>query len=185
VGVLLVVAGPSGAGKGTLVQKLRERTPELWLSLSATTREPRPGEVDGRDYVFLDRAEFERRRAANGFLESFDVFEDLYGTPRGPVEERLARGEDVILEIDVQGALAVRETFPDAVLVFIRPPSREEQRRRLQARGGDDPEEIELRLAAADAEEARAPEFDEVIVNEDIDTATDQLQEVLRRHRGR
>jgi guanylate kinase len=147
--------------------------------VSATTRKPRPGEVDGRDYVFLDRHEFERVRDEGGFLESFEVFGDLYGTPRGPVEERLRRGDDVILEIDVQGALAIGQAFPEAVLVFVRPPSREEQRRRLLDRGRDDPDEIERRLEAAAAEEALAPEFDHVIVNDDVEAATDRLQAVL------
>ena len=159
--------------------------PALWLSVSATTRDPRPGEVDGREYVFLERAEFERIRAEGGFLESFEVFGDLYGTPRAPVEAQLRRGEDVILEIDVQGALAVRDVFPDAVLVFIRPPSREEQRRRLLARGGDDRAEVERRLEAAATEERQAPAFDHVIVNDDLAPATDALQAALEAARTR
>jgi guanylate kinase len=162
------------------VRGLREREPGLWLSTSATTREPRPGEVNGRNYRFLSRAEFEREREAGGFLEWFEVFGDLYGTPRAPVEEHLRAGHDVVLEIDVQGALAVREVSPDAVLVFVRAPSREEQRRRLLTRGQDDPDEIERRLAGAAAEEARAGEFDHVIVNEDVDRATDELEAILR-----
>jgi guanylate kinase len=114
-----VLAGPSGVGKGTIVHKLLERDPHLWLSVSATTRSRRDGEVDGTDYVFLDRDEFERIRDEGGFLEWFDVYGDLYGTPRDPVEEHLAAGDDVLLEVDVQGALAVREKYPDAVLVFV------------------------------------------------------------------
>jgi guanylate kinase len=173
------VAGPSGAGKGTLVRGLREREPDLWLSRSMTTREARPDEVDGRDYDFVTRDEFARVRDEGGFLEWFEVFGDWYGTPRAPVEEHLGAGGSVVLEIDVQGALAVRAAFPDAVLVFVRPPSRAEQRRRLVARGRDDRAEIERRLDAAADEEARAREFDHVVVNDDADRATDQLQGIL------
>jgi guanylate kinase len=165
------------------VRRLLEREPGLWLSVSAATRAPREGEVDGRDYRFLTRSEFERLRAQGGFLESFDVYGDLKGTPRGPVEEHLAAGDDVLLEVDVQGAMAVREAFPDAVLVFVRPPSREVQRERLLGRGQDDPEAVERRLAAAEAEEALAERFDEIVVNDDADRAAAQVAAILERHR--
>jgi guanylate kinase len=184
LGVLLVVAGPSGVGKGTIVRKLLERDPRLWLSVSATTRPRREGEVDGRDYLFLDRREFERKRDGGEFLEWFDVYGDLYGTPRTPVEEHLAGGADVVLEIDVQGALAVKQAFPDAVLVFVRAPSREEQRRRLLERGRDDPAVVEQRLARADAEEAEADRFDHVVVNEAADRAAAEVAAILAGHRG-
>jgi guanylate kinase len=170
-------------GKGTIVRRLLARDPRLWFSVSATTRPRRADEVEGRDYLFLDRDEFERLRDAGGFLEWFDVYGDLKGTPRAPVEEHLAAGDDVLLEVDVQGALAVREAFPDAVLVFIRVPSRDEQRRRLLERGEDDPEAIERRLARADAEEALADRFDAVVVNDDPDRAADQVAAILRAHR--
>lgn len=171
-------------GKGTIVRRLLEREPKLWLSVSATTRPPRPGEVDGRDYRFLDRDEFERLRDEGGFLESFDVYGDLKGTPRGPVEEHLAAGRDVLLEVDVQGAMAIRNAFPDAVLVFIRAPSRDVQRQRLEGRGQDDPEAVERRLAQAGAEERLAERFDVVIVNDDMDRAVDEVAAILeeRRH---
>jgi guanylate kinase len=170
-------------GKGTIVRRLLELDPSLWLSVSATTRAPRPGEDDGRDYRFLTRAEFERLRDGGGFLESFDVYGDLKGTPRAPVEEHLAAGRDVLLEIDVQGALAVREAFPEAVLVFVRPPSREVQRERLLGRGQDDPEAVERRLAAAEAEEALADRFDHVLVNDDAGRAAEELAAILETHR--
>jgi guanylate kinase len=180
-----VIVGPSGVGKGTVVRKLLERDPSIWLSVSVTTRAPRPGEVDGVDYRFVDRDEFLAIRDAGGFLEWFDVFGELKGTPRAPVEEHLAAGQDVLLEIDVQGALAVREAFPDAaLLVFVRPPSREEQRRRLVERGVDDPAEIERRLAGAAAEEAYAGEFDAVVVNDDVDTAVDEVAGILMSRRS-
>ena len=170
-------------GKGTIVRRLLEREPDLWISVSATTRAPRAGEIDGRDYRFLDRAEFERLRGEGGFLESFDVYGDLKGTPRAPVEEQLAAGRDVLLEVDVQGALAVREAFPEAVLVFVRAPSREVQRERLEGRGQDDPAAVERRLAQAAAEEAFADRFDAVIVNDDADRAVDEVAAILERRR--
>ena len=178
-----MLAGPSGVGKGTIVHELLERDPHLWLSVSATTRSRRDGEVDGKDYVFLDRHEFERIRDEGGFLEWFDVYGDLYGTPRGPVEEHLAAGDDVLLEVDVQGALAVREKYSDAVLVFVKAPSREEQRRRLLERGQDDPEAIERRLAQAEEEEQAAARFDAVVVNDDADRAAREVAAILGVHR--
>ncbi len=182
--MLIVVSGPSGAGKGTIVQGLLRADPSLWLSVSATTRAKRPGEVDGRDYRFLTVDQFRELVAAGGFIEWFEVYGDLKGTPRGPVEERLAQGEDVVLEIDTQGALAIRERYPDAVLVFIRPPSRDVQRRRMLERGGDDPAAVERRLARAAEEEAEAVRsFDHIIVNDEVDRAVAELAAILRRRR--
>jgi guanylate kinase len=178
-----VLAGPSGVGKGTIVRKLLELEPRLWFSVSATTRSRREGETDGKDYLFLDRREFERIRDEGGFLEWFDVYGDLKGTPRGPVDEHLAAGDDVLLEVDVQGALAVREKYPDAVLVFVRAPSREEQRRRLLERGQDDPEAIERRLARAEEEERGADRFDAVVVNDDADRAAREVAAILEAQR--
>lgn len=149
------------------------------MSLSATTRPARPGEQDGVDYVFLDRATFEKWQENGEFVESFEVFGHFYGTPKRPMEDHLAAGDDVLLEIDVQGAMAVRRTFPDAVLVFLRPPSREVQRERLLARAGDPLDTIERRLAKADAEEAMAGEFDLVVVNDDLDAAVAQVAAIL------
>lgn len=174
-----MVAGPSGAGKGTVVRELLARDPRLWLSVSATTRARRPGEVEGRDYTFVSREEFERLRDGDGFLEWFDVYGDLKGTPRAPVAEHLAAGDDVLLELDVNGAMAVREQFPDAVLVFVRPPSREAQRQRLVERGHDEPGAVERRLDEADAEEAQAWRFDAVVVNDDVGRAVDQVAAIL------
>jgi guanylate kinase len=177
--VLLVLAGPSGVGKGTIVRRLREQFPRLWESVSYTTRPPRVGETDGVEYCFVSRAEFEALRDADGFLEWFEVFGELKGTPRGPVEERLAGGVDVLLEIDVQGALKIRDQFPEAVLVFVKPPSAEELRRRLVSRGTESPADLDRRLAAAAAEEAQAPEFDVVVVNDDLERVVAEVAGIL------
>jgi guanylate kinase len=183
-GVLLVIAGPSGAGKGTIVQRLKEREPALRWSVSWTTRASREGEVDGVDYHFTTREDFERLRDADGFLEWFDVYGDLKGTPEAPVREYLASGHDVLLEVDVKGALAVRRKYPEAVLVFVRPPSREVQRARLVSRGQDTPEQIERRLAAAAAEEQEADRFDFIVENDDVDRAVAEVAAILVRRRA-
>jgi guanylate kinase len=177
--VLLVVAGPSGVGKGTIVRRLREHFPALWESVSYTTRPRRPAEVEGVDYSFVTREAFETLRDAGGFLEWFEVFGDLKGTPRGPVEEHLAAGDDVLLEIDVQGALKVREQFPEAVLVFVRPPTLADLRARLEGRGTETAAELAHRLAEAERELARAPEFDHVVVNDDLERVVAEVAGIL------
>jgi len=184
-GTLLGLAGTSGAGKGTVGARLRTAVPGLGWSVSWTTRARRPGEVEGLDYHYVTRAEFEALRDAGGFLEWFEVYGDLKGTPRQFVVDTLAAGHDVLLELDVHGALAVREAIPDALLVFVRAPSAEEQRRRNEARGADDPEAVERRLARAEAEEHIAREqFDAVIVNDDLGRATAELAAILEARRS-
>lgn len=184
-GVLLVLAGTSGAGKGAVGQRLRDREPDLRWSVSWTTRAPREGEVDGVDYHFVTREQFERLREEGGFLEWFEVYGDLKGTPKRFVLDELAAGHDVLLEVDVQGALKVREEIPDAVLVFVQAPSREEQRRRLAARGTESPEELERRLARAEAEERIAAErFDAVVVNHDVEQAAGEVAAILAARRA-
>lgn len=177
--MLLVLAGPSGVGKGAIVRSLRTRVPTIWVSVSCTTRSPRPGEVEGVDYHFVTPARFREMCDAGGFLEWFEVFGELKGTPRGPVEERLAAGVDVLLEIDVQGALRVKREFPEAVLVFVKPPSPAELRRRLVGRGTESPADLDARLAAAAEEEARAGEFDVVVVNDDLERVVAEVAGIL------
>lgn len=183
--MLLVLAGPSGVGKGTVGRALLDHDPRLVWSVSATTRAPRPGEVDGVDYHFLSREAFEALRDSGGFLEWFEVYGQLKGTPIAPVLERLAAGDDVLLEVDVQGALAVKQRIPDALLVFLRAPDRSVQEARLRERGSDDPDQIERRLATAAAEEARAGRFDAVVVNDTVDQAVADIAAILTTRRRR
>jgi guanylate kinase len=182
--VLVVIAGPSGVGKGTVIRELVARDPRLWLSVSATTRAPRPGEENGREYWFLDHDEFASREAAGGFVEAFGVYGSRYGTPRQPLEAQVAAGRDVVLEVDVQGALAIRAQYPDALLVFVRPPSREVQRDRLLARDPDaDRAALERRLDEAEAEEREAEDFDAVVVNDDLSRAVAEVAAILQARR--
>lgn len=165
---LVVVSGPSGVGKSTVVARALELDPRIWLSVSATTRAPRSGEQDGREYFFVDDAEFDRLVATDGLLEWAAFAGHRYGTPSAPVRERLARGVPVLLEIEVQGARQVRERVPGALLVFLEPPSWEVLEARLGGRGTESPEAVARRLAAAREELAAAPEFDRVLVNADV-----------------
>jgi guanylate kinase len=182
-GILLVLAGPSGVGKGTIGKALLARDSALTWSVSATTRAPRAGEQDGVDYRFLTEDEFAALRDAGGFLEWFDVYGQLKGTPREPVEQALAEGRDVLMEVDVQGAMAVREQIPDALLVFVRAPSREAQEERLAGRDSDDPEQLARRIAQAEAEERQADHFDATVVNEDVDAAVNEVAAILAARR--
>ena len=175
-----MITGPSGVGKGTLIRRLRDDVPGIDLSVSATTRAPRAGEREGEDYHFMDPAEFERRVAAGDFLEHADYASHRYGTLRSEVEPRLARGESVVLEIELQGARQVRRTMPDAVQVFIAPPSPEALRERLEGRGTDSPEQIASRLEVANGELAARDEFPQVIVNDDVDRAAAELASLVR-----
>ncbi|QAY71902.1 guanylate kinase [Xylanimonas protaetiae] len=173
---LTVLAGPTAVGKGTVSADVRDRYPEVWLSVSATTRAPRPGEVDGVHYLFVSPEEFDRMVAEGQMLEWALVHgRNRYGTPRGPVEEHLAAGVPTLLEIDLQGARQVRESMPEAQFVFLAPPSWEELERRLVGRGTEDAEERERRLATARVELAAEAEFDVTIVNDEVRHATDRL----------
>jgi guanylate kinase len=172
-----VITGPSGAGKGTVVDALAERLP-FHFSVSATTRRPRPGEQEGVDYRFVERPEFERMEAAGEFLETALYNGELYGTPRVPVEEHLARGEHVVLEIEVNGAMQVKSAYPEAVTIFVTAPSEAELRRRLEGRG-DQEEDIRRRLAIARAELDLAHLFDHIVVNDQVDRAVEEILRIL------
>ncbi|MBA2522834.1 MAG: guanylate kinase [Solirubrobacterales bacterium] len=181
---VFVITGPSGVGKGTLIKALGARIPELELSTSATTRRPRAGERDGVEYHFLSAEEFARRVAAGEFLEHATYSGNSYGTLRSEVEERTARGAPVLLEIEVQGARQVRESMPEAVQIFIAPPSAADLRRRLQGRGTDASEVIEARLRVAVEELAARREFPHTVVNDDVAVAADELAELVRGKAG-
>jgi guanylate kinase len=179
-GRLFVITGPSGVGKGTLIRNLLERVPDLELSVSATTRPPRPGERDGIDYHFLSEGQFERMAQAGELLEHATYSGRRYGTPRAEVEPRLRDGRNVVLEIEVQGARQVRESMPEAVQVFIAPPSPEALRERLEGRATDPPDEIERRLGVAEEELRARGEFGYVVVNDDLERATEDLVRLVR-----
>ena len=176
---VFVITGPSGVGKGPLIRGLLERVPELELSISATTREPRPGERDGVDYHFLTEEEFARRVAAGDFLEHASYSGNRYGTLRSDVERVTRSGHPVVLEIEVQGARQVRQTMPDAVAVFIAPPSSEALRARLVGRGTDTQEQVEARMRTAQRELEAQPEFGHVVVNDRLEQATDELVAIV------
>lgn len=176
---LFVIAAPSGAGKTTLVHAITKRNPGLRFSISYTTRRQRRTEVDGRDYIFVGKDEFERLRSEGALLESAEVFDNFYGTSREQVDKHLAAGHHVILEIDWQGARQVREAKPDCITIFILPPSRDELERRLRSRGTDTDEVIARRLRDALSDMSHWDEFDYVIFNDDLDQAVADLEAVL------
>lgn len=186
-GVLLVVSGPSGVGKGAVIGELLRRYPEVRKSVSCTTRRPRPGEVEGEDYYFVTPADFQNLREADGLLEWAVVHQDLqYGTPRRPVEEALARGEDIILEIDYQGARSVRQLMGErAALVFVAPPRWETLVSRLRGRSTEDEEATHKRLASAIHELAHVELFEYLIINDDLTTAVAELAAILSAERLR
>lgn len=178
-GILIIVSGFSGAGKGTLVKKLIEKYDGYALSISATTRQPRPGEEDGREYFFLQKEQFERKIAENGLIEYACYCDNYYGTPREYVEQQLEDGKDVILEIEIQGALKVKKQYEDALLLFVMPPSAEELRHRLVGRGTETEEVIDKRMHRAAQEAEGIDEYDYIVVNDDLDTCVRQLHEII------
>lgn len=180
-GRLVILAGPAGVGKSTVVHELRKQHPELWFSVSATTREPRPGEIDGRDYHFVTAAEFDRMIADGELLEWAEIHGGLHrsGTPRKPIEERMAAGKPALVEVDVQGARALRKALPEATLVFLTPPSWDEMERRLLERGTETPDHVQQRLETAKDWFAAQDEFDVVLVNADVHQVVTQLIALL------
>ncbi len=180
---LTVLSGPSGVGKSTVVAELRHQCPEIWISVSVTTRRPRPGEVNGREYYFIDDREFDRMLASGELLEWNEFAGNKYGTPREPLREHIERGERTLLEIDLNGARQVREVMKDdALFVFLQPPSWEELVRRLTRRGTEPPDVVERRLAVAREELAAAGEFDVTLVNTSVSEACRQLVTLINNH---
>lgn len=179
LGNLFVISGPSGTGKGTLLSKVIERIPDAWVSVSATTRNPRPGEEEGIHYYFLDKDHFLELVNNDGFLEWAKVHDNYYGTLKESVLNHMKAGEQVILEIDVQGALQIRNVIPEAHLVFIEPPSLEELERRLRSRGTESDDVISSRMKTAEVELAQKMEYDIQVVNDDLEQAVNELTAVI------
>lgn len=182
-GKLLILSGPAGAGKGTVIAEVFKKLDHIKYSVSCTTREPRPGEVDGVSYCFLDEATFRRMIGEGRFLEWANVHGHLYGTRRDMVEKTLEEGDDVLLEIDVQGALQVKEKMPEAVTIFIKPPTFEELERRLRARGTETPQELEVRIHNAKKELQTADHYEHCIINDKVENAAEDFIKIVKRHR--
>lgn len=180
---LIVISAPSGTGKTSIVSSLLQLDPEINLSVSYTTRPPRQNEVDGRDYFFVDRARFQEMLQQGEFLESAEVYGNLYGTSRSWIEEKMVAGKDVLLEIDCQGALRVRELYPLAVSIFILPPSLDALKQRLEQRGMDEGKVIERRLAAARDEVSHIHKYDYLVVNQDLQETVQQIACIVRAER--
>ncbi len=179
-GKLFVISGPSGTGKGTICDRIVEENDDVALSVSMTTREPRQGEIDGVNYFFVTDEEFRKAIEEDGFLEYARVYKHSYGTPKKAVLARLDKGIDVILEIDTQGAMNIKRKYPEGVFIFIKPPSLEELRRRIESRGKDSQETIELRLGEAEKEMQLIDEYDYCVVNDDLDEAVEKVRKIMK-----
>lgn len=177
-GLLIVISGPSGTGKGTVCKALLEKN-DFCLSTSATTRAPRIGEIDGKSYYFLSHEEFQKRIENNDFLEYAKVYGNYYGTPKSNVLKKLDEGNDVILEIDIQGALNIKKSYPDGIFIFLVPPSMKELKDRITKRGSETQESLELRFESARKEMKYAPQYDYVVVNDEIDNAAQKIESII------
>ena len=183
-GILIVISGFSGAGKGTLVKALLQKYDTYGLSISMTTRQPRAGETDGREYFFVSKEKFEQVIAENGLVEYACYCDNYYGTPREYVEKQLAAGKNVILEIEIQGALKIKERFPESLLIFITPPNGDELKRRLEGRGTEDAEVIAKRLARAEEESEGIEAYDYIVVNDNLETCVEELHQIVKAARA-
>ena len=179
-GILIVVSGFSGAGKGTLMKQLVHTYDDYALSISMTTRSPRPGEEEGKEYFFVSRQEFEEKIAQNGLIEHACYCDNYYGTPRDYVEKQLEKGKDVILEIEIQGALEIKRKYPPALLLFVMPPSAAELRKRLEGRGTESPEVIAKRLKRAGEEAEGIEQYDFLVINDKLEECVQQMHELIR-----
>lgn len=184
-GLLFVISGPSGAGKGTICKAYMEKAENTWLSVSATTRQPRAGEEDGVAYFFLERDYFEDKIQKGDFLEYAEVYGNLYGTPRSSVEAKLAEGKDVILEIDIQGALKVQENWPDGIFIFILPPSMEELKKRIINRGSETPESLVRRFESAFREINYVNKYNYAVINTTVASALEDVEAIIRAEKCR
>ena len=178
-GKLFIISGPSAVGKGTIVKRITDSDENIRVSVSATTREPREGETEGVSYYFITDGEFQKSVKEGGFLEHASVHGHYYGTPKAPVMSQLEEGHDVILEIDVQGAMQVKESCPEGVFIFILPPSLDELRSRILHRGTESQEDIEIRMNAAEKELEYLPHYDYCVVNEDLDKAVESVKKIM------
>ena len=184
-GLLIVISGPSGAGKGTVYNEVLIRRPEIQRSISVTTRAPRKGEVDGVHYYFRTEEQYQKMIADGEFLETAAVYSNYYGTPKAPVYEKLAKGQDVMFEIDTLGAKQIKKIYPDAVTIFIIPPSFEVLEKRLRDRGTDSEESIRRRLSCAKSELAKYKQFDYIVFNDDLETAIEQTLSIIEAEKSR
>ena len=182
-GILLVISAPSGCGKSTVVHRLMEKRSNIGFSVSATTRKPRTGEQDGKDYFFVTREKFDEMIAQDAFFEHAEYAGNCYGTPKEPVIKSLQEGRDIILEIDVQGAFQVKKKLPEALLIFIMPPSFEELERRLVSRGTDSPEVIKVRLETAKKECLVKDSFDHIVINDEVEKAVERIEKLIDNYR--
>ena len=178
-GLLIVVSGPSGAGKGTICKEVLSKRDDIFVSTSATTREPRKGEVEGVNYFFITREEFEKKIEEEAFIEYAEVYTNLYGTPKDTVLEKLNKGENILLEIDIQGALQVKKRYPEGVFIFILPPSMKELKNRIIGRGSETPESLERRFSSAYEEIEFVNQYDYYIINDQVKKAADLMESII------
>ncbi len=184
-GLLIVISGPSGVGKGTICRELFSKYDDIVYSVSTTTRKPRPGEVEGKHYFFTTEEEFQKLIAQNAFLEWAKVYDNYYGTPRQYVEEILQAGKDCILEIDIQGALQVKQKIPEGIFIFVVPPSLQELTRRITCRGTEDPSEIEKRMSQVSEEMSHLKDYDYIVVNDEVTSAVEKIRAIIVAERCR